>query len=106
MPEEARYGDEGAHRLEGHLYLPRDVVLAPDGSVYLVEWGNQRVRTVGRDDRVVTVAGSINDFGRLDEMKRLNPWAFTIGGAFFEGKFIPKGDFRTQLQAVVDYMAK
>lgn len=54
----------------------------------------------------VTVAGSINDFGRLDEMKRLNPWAFTIGGAFFEGKFVPKGDFRTQLQAVVDYMAK
>lgn len=52
----------------------------------------------------VIVAGSINDFGRLDEMKRLNPWAYTIGGAFFEGKFVPKGDFRVQLQAVVDYM--
>lgn len=35
----------------------------------------------------VCIAGSINSYDRLDEIKNINPWAFTIGGAFFENKF-------------------
>lgn len=35
----------------------------------------------------VCIAGSINSFLRLDEVKKVSPWAFTIGSAFFENKF-------------------
>ena len=35
----------------------------------------------------VCLAGSIDSEERLDEVKRVNPWAFTIGSAFFVSKF-------------------
>ena len=35
----------------------------------------------------ICIAGSINSYQRLDQIKLANPWAFTIGGAFFENKF-------------------
>lgn len=38
-------------------------------------------------DAPVCLAGSINSYARLDEIKQLAPWAFTIGSAFFENKF-------------------
>jgi len=54
----------------------------------------------------VVIAGSIDCFDRLDIIKELNPWGFTIGGAFFEKKFVPGGTYREQLEAVLDYMGK
>lgn len=54
----------------------------------------------------VVLAGSINDFGRLDAVKRLGPWGFTIGGAFFDGAFKKGGSFREQIQTVLHYLAK
>ena len=50
----------------------------------------------------VCIAGSIDSFSRLDEVKKANPWAFTIGSAFFDNKF--GGSFREQIDAVCDYM--
>ncbi|MBR4309376.1 MAG: hypothetical protein IKT58_07260 [Oscillospiraceae bacterium] len=35
----------------------------------------------------VCIAGSIHSLQRLEEVKALSPWAFTIGGAFFESCF-------------------
>ena len=35
----------------------------------------------------VCLAGSIDSYKRLDEVKAFGSWAFTIGGAFFENKF-------------------
>ncbi len=35
----------------------------------------------------VCIAGSVNSLERLDELKAVAPWAFTIGGALFENKF-------------------
>ena len=52
----------------------------------------------------VCIAGSINSYKRLDEIKDANPWAFTIGGAFFENKF--DGTFSEQINKVCDYMEK
>jgi hypothetical protein len=52
----------------------------------------------------VVIAGSINSFSRLDKMRELNPWAFTIGTAFFEKKFAPDKTFRDQIQRVIEYM--
>ena len=51
----------------------------------------------------VCIAGSVNSYKRLDEIKSTGAWAFTIGGAFFENKF---GDnFSTQVDKVCDYVA-
>ena len=52
----------------------------------------------------VCLAGSVNSFDRLEEVKRIAPAYFTIGGAFFENRFgqgIPQ-----QIQAVCDYMTQ
>lgn len=52
----------------------------------------------------VCIAGSINSYQRLDELKDAAPWTFTIGGAFFENKF--DGTFSEQINKVCDYMNK
>lgn len=55
-------------------------------------------------DSPVCLAGSIDSFARLDEVRRASPWAFTIGGAFFEKKF---GDtFAAQIDTVCDYISR
>ena len=48
----------------------------------------------------VCIAGSVN--GRLDELKNINPWSFTIGSAFFENKF--DGSFEEQINKVCEYV--
>ena len=50
----------------------------------------------------VCLAGSINSYERLREIQSAAPWAFTIGGAFFENKF--NGSFKEQVDKVCDYM--
>jgi hypothetical protein len=57
-------------------------------------------------DIPIIMAGSINSYSRLDLMKELNPWGFTIGGAFFDKKFVPGGSFREQIEDVLAYMLK
>jgi len=52
----------------------------------------------------VVIAGSISSFQRLDKIKELNPWAFTIGTAFFDKKFVHEGSFREQMKKVIDYL--
>lgn len=50
----------------------------------------------------VCIAGSINSYERLDEVKNIKPWAFTIGSAFFENKF--GNEFSEQINNVCDYI--
>jgi len=50
----------------------------------------------------VCLAGSIDSYQRLDEVKTASPWAFTIGSAFFENKF--DGTFAQQINKVCDYI--
>lgn len=50
----------------------------------------------------VCVAGNINSYERLDEVKKSGAWAFTIGGAFFENKF--DGTFPEQINKVCKYI--
>lgn len=52
----------------------------------------------------VCIAGSINSYIKLDELKNANPWAFTIGGAFFENKF--GNNFIEQINNVCEYIEK
>ncbi len=57
---------------------------------------------VSRVDAPVCIAGSINSYSRLDEIKRISPAAFTIGSAFFENRF--ETDICSQINNVCDYM--
>ena len=50
----------------------------------------------------VCIAGSVNSYERLDEIKSAAPWTFTIGGAFFENKF--EGTFEEQINKVCGYV--
>lgn len=50
----------------------------------------------------VCIAGSVNSHNRLDELKDTNPWAFTIGSAFFENRF--GHDFAEQINKVCEYL--
>lgn len=52
----------------------------------------------------VCLAGSIDSFDKLDEVKNINPWSFTIGTAFFEKKF--GTGWTEQIDKVYDYMRK
>lgn len=52
----------------------------------------------------VCIAGSVNSYERLDELKDTNASFFTIGSAFFDNKF--DGDFCEQIDKVCDYMQK
>lgn len=55
-------------------------------------------------DASVCLAGSIDSWQRLEEVKQARPWAFTIGSAFFDNKF--GQDFGEQIDMVCDYMEK
>ena len=50
----------------------------------------------------IVSAGSINTFTRLQETIDQGVWAFTIGGAFFEKKFVPDGTYRDNVVAVLE----
>lgn len=61
-------------------------------------------RFVQEVDAPVCLAGSINSFERLREVKEAAPWAFTVGGALFENKF--DGTFGEQIDKICTYMEK
>lgn len=54
----------------------------------------------------IVSAGSINSFDRLSETIDQGVWAFTIGGAFFEKKFVPDGSYRDNVKAVLERLGK
>lgn len=53
----------------------------------------------------VIMAGSIDGFERLDRVRDLGPWGFTIGSAFFDKRFVPGAPFTEQIQKVTEYLA-
>lgn len=50
----------------------------------------------------VCVAGSIDGYSRIDNIKESGAWAFTVGGAFFENKF--GASFEEQIDKVCSYI--
>lgn len=50
----------------------------------------------------VCVAGSIDSYDRLQFIKKVQPWAFTIGSAFFDGKF--GSSIAEQINQVCDFI--
>lgn len=60
-------------------------------------------RFIQQVDAPVCLAGSINSFTRLDEVKTAAPWGYTIGGAFFDDQF--RGTIPRQIQKVLNHMS-
>lgn len=50
------------------------------------------------------LAGSIGSEERLDIVRRMNPWGFTMGSALFSKNFVKNGTFRENLEHVVNYI--
>ncbi|HAS86858.1 MAG TPA: hypothetical protein DCS31_08700, partial [Candidatus Competibacteraceae bacterium] len=51
-------GGEGIPAIQCPLYMPLDVVVAADGAIYIAETGYHRIRRVGPDGLITTVAGT------------------------------------------------
>jgi hypothetical protein len=47
------------------------------------------------------VAGNVANFDQIEELKQNGTWAFTIGGAVLERKFVEAGTTKEQIQAVL-----
>lgn len=54
----------------------------------------------------VILAGSVDGFARIDRVKAMGAWGFTIGGAFFNRRFVPGGSFSAQVAAVSEHLRK
>lgn len=59
-------GDDGP-ALDAELSLPQDTLLAPDGTLYILDWNNHRIRRVTTDGVIEHVAGSGELGGSLDD---------------------------------------
>lgn len=53
----------------------------------------------------IVAAGSVASLQRIAEIWEAGAWGFTIGGAFFEGKFVSNGAFTQNVKAVSDWLA-
>lgn len=68
---------------------------------------NDLVITVKNAVKVPIIsAGSINSLARVEETIEQGVWGFTIGGAFFEKKFVPDCSYRENVAAVLEKLGK
>ena len=52
----------------------------------------------------IMFSGSINNYNRLGFVKKMNPWAFTIGSAFFNNEFGKDLSIKDQINEVLEYL--
>ena len=64
---ESGYSGEEGPATEARLSLPIDTLAAPDGSVYVVDWNNHRVRKITTDGMIHFVAGNGELGGGIDD---------------------------------------
>tara|TARA_R110002073_G_scaffold320759_2_gene496351 strand:- start:22053 stop:23345 length:1293 start_codon:yes stop_codon:yes gene_type:complete len=59
--------DESLPALKARLSLPQDTLTAPDGTIYLLDWNNHRIRSITADGMITWVAGIGELGGGLDD---------------------------------------
>jgi YD repeat-containing protein len=52
------YSGDGGQATKAHLWYPKHALVGPDGSIYIADTGNFRVRRVDLDGIITTVAGN------------------------------------------------
>lgn len=60
-------GDEPRRALAAKMSLPQDTLLAPDGTLYVLDWNNHRIRSLGADGMLRHVVGRGELGGSLDD---------------------------------------
>ena len=78
-------------------------------SVYRFTGGNPEElaeRFINKIEVPVIITGSINNEDRLNMVKKLKPWGFTVGSAFFNHDFGKDLSFAQQIDTVVDFLKK
>ncbi len=78
-------GGDGGPAAQAQLNEPVDVVAAPDGSWYIADAGNHRIRRVAPDGTIATVAGTgepgyEGDGGPAREARLRNPSEISVAG--------------------------
>jgi YD repeat-containing protein len=78
------FSGDGGPATEAHLYEPFGVAVGPDGSLYIADRGHRRVRRVGPDGIITTVAGTgewgfSGDGGPATEADLNSPWDVAVG---------------------------
>lgn len=61
------YTGEGGDALKARLSLPMDMLAAPDGSLFVLDWNNHRIRKITPDGKIDFVAGNGELGGSLDD---------------------------------------
>ncbi len=59
------YAGEEGPALEASLVAPMDTLTAPDGTLYVLDWGNHRIRRITQDGVIHFVAGN-GELGSID----------------------------------------
>jgi len=87
----------------GQFFNPRDLAVAPDGSLYVADTGNHRVQHLAPDGSVLHLWGSLSPAGSAPEGTFNEPWGIAVGpdGAVYVvdtwnhrvQKFSPAGEF-------------
>lgn len=62
---------------------------------------DQLIEKVSAIGLPMIVAGSIDSYGRVSKMREMDIWAFTIGGAIFDKKFVGNGSLADNINAVL-----
>ncbi|WP_322781154.1 protein kinase domain-containing protein [Frankia sp. Cas4] len=79
------YGGDGGLATAAELRIP-SVAVSPDGVLYIADYGNQRIRRVGADGRIATVAGNgtegyAGDGGPATRAQLSSPTGTAVDGA-------------------------
>lgn len=90
LEQEAEYAEKGVFGIDllGYRYVDGD---AQQFSAQYIK--KAKLPTV--------LAGSIGSEKRLEIVRVMDPWRFTMGSALFEGNFIKGGSFRSNLEQVI-----
>ncbi|HLK38987.1 MAG TPA: hypothetical protein VKU41_19635, partial [Polyangiaceae bacterium] len=94
------YAGDGGPATSGKLSTPVDVAIGPDGSLYVSDFGNQRIRKVDATGIITTVAGSgtggfSGDGGPATQAKLSGPRGLDVGpdGTLL---FVDSGNYRVR----------